>query len=997
MRKIWTVIVCALLAAGATGSAAAAEVADRDALAAVDRGVSLFERGRWSDARLELLRARRGLSPEDRYDLQRVDFYLAACAVELGDPDAGAALAAFGKRYPASVFHNDVEFSLASWYCTQGDMTRARSRFAAVDYEALTPARREQYDIRMGYVEFVAGDYDAAYRHYARIAPSSEYADHALYYKSYISYSRGDYAEARRGFVRLTESDAYGALMPFYLMQIEFREGHYAYVVEQGDALIARSAEGYRADLERIVAESHFRLGDYRKAIAYLTAYTKDGGVLGRNENYLMGFSLYRTARYDEAAGYLRKACGADDELTQNASYHLADCYLRSGDKQAAMQSFAMASNDGYDAAIAEDALFNYGKLQYELGGGRFNEAINVLNRYVAKYPDSGRTPAARELLVAAYYNSRDYDAAYEAIKATPSPDANLRAAMQKIAYFRGLQAYERGDMAGAKRYLAESAAVNVSPKYTALNAFWQGEIAYAQGDYASAERQYDSYLSRAPRSENEYALAWYNIGYARFARECMPEAQEAFERFLSLRSTDDGYRADAQNRIGDTRYAARDFEAAVRSYEQAARYPEARPYAQYKRAVTLGILGRNDEKIAALREIAASGQGDYADDAAYELGRTYISREQYREGASTLERFLSDYPRSQHRTAACSYLGLAYLNLGDRKKSLYYYDKVVAAAPQSPEAKGALQGIRDIYVSQGDVDAYFAYAERTGVVSDLGEMTRDSLSFAAAQKLYLDGDNETAAKSLRSYVKSYPRGYYLSDALYYLSDCYLKSDDREEAIGSLAALVERGDTPYRATALNRLARMTYEDRRYAESAAAYRQLFDAASTAAEREEAMTWYVRATVADGDAERIAAMAGDVAAQPGAGATALRESQFAAAEQLRLAGRKAEALKIYRKLGTEVATPEGAASSYYVLEALFETGDMQKTEEALFAFAEKETPHACWLARAYLLLGDVYARKGDTFQARATYQSVADGYTPDDDGIVAEARERIEKLN
>ena len=45
----------------------------------------------------------------------------------------------------------------------------------------------------------------------------------------------------------------------------------------------------------------------------------------------------------------------------------------------------------------------------------------------------------------------------------------------------------------------------------------------------------------------------------------------------------------------------------------------------------------------------------------------------------------------------------------------------------------------------------------------------------------------------------------------------------------------------------------------------------------------------------------------------------------------------------------------------------------------------------------LLGDVYVRKGDNFQARATYQSVADGYSPADDGIVAEAKERIAKLN
>ena len=33
----------------------------------------------------------------------------------------------------------------------------------------------------------------------------------------------------------------------------------------------------------------------------------------------------------------------------------------------------------------------------------------------------------------------------------------------------------------------------------------------------------------------------------------------------------------------------------------------------------------------------------------------------------------------------------------------------------------------------------------------------------------------------------------------------------------------------------------------------------------------------------------------------------------------------------------------------------------------------------------------------FQARATYQSIVDGYTPADDGIIDQAKERIQKLN
>ena len=488
--------------------------------------------------------------------------------------------------------------------------------------------------------------------------------------------------------------------------------------------------------------------------------------------------------------------------------------------------------------------------------------------------------------------------------------------------------------------------------------------------------------------------MALYNLGYCAFSRMDMAQARGSFEKFLAVYPARDRYRADACNRLGDIRYSDREFEAAVAEYDRAAALggPE-KYYAQYKRAVTLGILGRTEQKQQALRQIITAGEGDYADEASYELGRSHIAQEQYAEGAAQLEKFVADYPSSPRRAQALSDLGLAYLNLGDKEKSLRYYDMVVETAPQSSEAKGAMEGIREIYVSEGRVDDYFDYAQKAGLESDLTAVSRDSLSFASAQKLYLAGQTDAAAKSLRSYVKSYPKGYYVNDALYFLSDCYLRSDQRDDAIETLTTLAGQGTNQYTVTVLEKLSDMTFEDKRYDEAAAAYRQLYDVTTTVAGREDAMKGYVRATLAGGDAAKIEA---DVAAHPDAGAVALRESKFAWAELLRRQDRRADAVKLYKELASDVRTKEGSAAAYYVLEDVFAGGDMDKAEKVIFAYSERE-PQAYWLAKAFILLGDVYVRKGDNFQARATYQSVADGYSPADDGIVAEAKERIAKLN
>lgn len=988
MRKFLILLLtCALCAFAA--AAAESETAIR-------RGRELFDFGRWSDARHEFLQAKAAMSPSEVQTLQLIDFYLAACAVELGSRDAEAALLAFETRYPGSIYANDVRFALGSYSCAAENMSRARDYFTRTDYKALTAPRREQYDVRMGTVEFAAGEYAKAFEYFDRISSKSRYADHALYYKSYIDYLQGHYGRAKQGFTALLRSDAYGAVVPYYLLQIEFREGNYRYVVENGEELARKAVPERRAELERVIAESWFRLEDYNKTIEHLGAMTASGGQMDREGCYLMGFSLYRTARYAQAAEWLRKACGAEDALTQNASYHLADCSLRAGDKQSAMQSFGMAADERFDATVAEDALFNYAKLQYELGGGAFNGAINTLQRYVERYPASPRMAEARTLLVAAYYNSHDYDAAYRAIKSLPSRDADIRAALQKITYFRALEAFSAGDMDAAQRYLQESASVNVSPKYTALNAFWQGEIAFNKGDYTTAASRYDAYLTRAPRTEAEYAMAWYNLGYCAFARRDMAQAGQAFSKFLTLHPAPDHYRTDTYNRLGDAYYAQRQFETAVGEYDKAiAAGGPAAHYARYQRAVTLGVLDRTEQKLQALRQIVATGQGDYVEAATYELGRSHIAQSHYAEGAAALEKFIAAYPASPRRAQALSDLGLAYLNLGDRKKSLAYYDQVVSAAPQSAEARDAIQGIRDIYVSEGNVDAYFDYAAKAGLEGDLTAVKRDSLSFASAQKLYLAEQDEAAVKSLRSYVKSYPKGYYMNDALYYLSDCYLRMGDQVQAEESLAALAAQGTNQYSVRVLEKLSELTFAGKRYAEAADAYRKLYDATQVASQREAAMTGYVRATLAGGDAAKIEAMAADVLAHKDAGATALREAKFARAEQLRVQGARAEAAKLYKELSSEVRTVEGSAAGYYLIEELAAGSDAAKTEKAVFAFADRN-PKAYWLAKAYLLLGDAYARKGDNFNARATWQSIADGYSPADDGIVIEAKERIQKL-
>ena len=124
-----------------------------------DRASELYALGRWADARQEFA-AVCGAVPQTESSLcAEADYYMAMCAMELKEAGAEARLAEFLRQNPESVHVNDVEFALASLLCTAGRYDEAQRAFGKVDYATLSPEHRQQYDIRMGYVEFGDGNY----------------------------------------------------------------------------------------------------------------------------------------------------------------------------------------------------------------------------------------------------------------------------------------------------------------------------------------------------------------------------------------------------------------------------------------------------------------------------------------------------------------------------------------------------------------------------------------------------------------------------------------------------------------------------------------------------------------------------------------------------------------------------------------------------------------------------------------------------------------------
>lgn len=996
-RNRLSIAICALVLLAAPKAVAQERTIEEYLL----RSRALYEQGFYRQAQEELRRATAkatALRNVDPTTTTEVEWLSALCDAKLGD--GAEALEQFAARHPRSPYTNEALLLSGEEHYEWKRFLEASDALERVDIARLNDGDLDRLCFKCGHSWYLLGDSATAHQWLSKVERKGDHYHHAQYLLGMIEYSDGNYKSAKEHFGALAENEQYGAIVPYYLLNVEHRLGNDIYVARNADKVLEGVEGERRKEIRRIAAQSTFRNEEWSEAERHIASLRdEEGATLSREENYIAGYALFSLGEWERAADYLRKACAGEDSLTRNAAYHLADCLLRWGDKRGAMQCFSMAYGGADNDPISEDAHYNYCKLQVELGGSSFNEEIQSLRSYLVRYPRSAHRAEIEGYLISACYAANDLRGAYLILKEFATSGGKVGEAMQKIAYYYSAECYSRGEWAEAEEFLGYALDYKeYDDEVAALTLYLLGEIDYQQGHYKEAASMYDQYLAMDMTHQREYALALYNMGYANFNSSRWAAAYDDLSDFVMIHKAQDSLWADAYNRMGDAKAAQREYSKAADLYRKSAQTdtPE-RYYGAYRVALMEGMAGNVAARVEALEDVVELGKGNYVVRSHYELGNTLLGAGNYSRAVEVLGDFVERYPASRDYISALADLGLAYRNTGNNEAAMATYKRIVATNKGSLAAHNALGEIRNIYIERNDVDGFFAYADGVGMSSDLGGIQRDSLSFVAAQRLYIAGDKRAASEAFDKYNSENPEGVYSPAALYYSAECHTSLGDTLAARERLVRLTSLYYNNYTQRGYERLASLSAAGADWKAAAAAYRSLADMATTTAAKRDALEKCLSTTVASEDNAAIIEMADYIMAHPDATADMSRKARFEKAKALERSGKRNPAVAIYSSLSEDVTNPEGAESAYRIIETAFKFGSFETAENLVYEFADKNTPHAYWLARAFLLLGDVYTSRGDLFQARATYQSVVDGYSDKTDGIVEEAIQRVESLN
>jgi len=928
-------------------------------------------------------------NPINSYDerITEAQYYVIYSDYRQGKEDIESEMIQFINDNSGSFLANEMTFELACLYFSKEDFRKSAKAFEDCNESLLLSDRLPEYYYKLGYAYYSMKKYKSAKPLFKSVVDlEKDHYNEALYYYSFLQYNDENYDSALKGFEALHKDNLFEATVPYYIAQIYFLKEEYQKLIALAPDLIENNNSKHDVELNRILGDAYYAMGDYDNAIAYLEAYQNSSSKVLRQDLYHLGVAYYQKKDYANASETFAQVTVQNDAVSQSAYSYLGECFVRLDDKDRARLAFGTASKYKFDPELREDAYYNYVKLSYETAVSPFNGTIALLEGFLKEFPESNYTLEIYNLMYQSYMTTTNYREACSSIDKIQNKDQRLLMARQRVMYYRGVELYNEGRYEEAISHFSKS--LEDDPKEKTMKSralYWKGDAYYQLGNYNLAIRELQTFISASGAyGLDEFSIAHYNMGYSYFKLHRYSEAITWFRKYTQLNKGDDiNWMTDANNRVGDCFFLKRDFFNAIKYYSLALEYSgNGNDYAYYQKGLCQGLSNMYDPKIVTLTTLLnKSPESPYADDALFEVARTWVLLQRYDEAIKAYEQLPVSYPNSKYASTSLLNAGLAYYNSGDFDLATATYKKVVDKYHGTEDARSALSALKNISVDQNSVNEYIAYAKEMGI-NNIQEQEEDSLTFLAAEKLYISLNFEEAISAFDQYNKTFSKGAYVLTSYFYMADAHMQLSHPEEAMQCLEYIIKQPRSMYTEQALAVLSATYYNEQLYAKALETYKRLLENAEQKENLIAAKMGIMDCNYALGEAGATILAVDNLLIETLPSATVNKAYYYKGQSYLALANKPA-AKESFEILAKDFSNKYGAEAKYLIAEMYFQDGDLEKAKEEIFDFINKGTSEQYWLAKTFILLSDVYVAENDLFQAKQYLLSISDNYVQEDD--------------
>ena len=693
--------------------------------------------------------------------VEDANYYLAECALKNHQKDAEFRLLSYANLYPESSRIPSVQFNLGELYFARRRYSRALQFFNKVLPRHLGRGQRFSYFYKKGYCLMKRNQTDEALKLFQKVIDSkSPYAQPAGYFTAHIHYQKGDYDEALREFLAVKDDPRYRKYVPEYLIHIYYQQKQYQKVVELGRNYLKSVSSKQKAEMNRLIANAWFQLGDYARAMPFFETYENlTRKQISAQESYRIGYTYFKNQKFQEAIPEFQQATAGDESLAQNAWYHLADCYEQTGQPRFAQNAYVKAYEINADVRLSQDALLAYARISVKQKGDPSRDAVALVQQFVnTKQFDPSVRQQASSLLAQLYLNSHNNLAALSAIEKAGIIGNAMRRIYQKLAYSQAVTLIRQNNFRQALTYFNKALKFTPDAALKLKSLYWKADAYYRLRMFPQASRAYRIFLTTPGASSSVlYARANYDLAYCYFNQKDFQQALLFFKRFLAKRSGDTQLKADAGLRIADAYLAQSDVPDAQNWYDRVLKNGGRNAaYALYQKAYAFGVQGKFQQKVQSLLALINSyPNSSMYNQALYDVASTFNSAlNDQRRAIVYFQRLVKEDPSSDYARKARVKMGLLYYKNNQYGRAITVLKKVIASYPASQEATVALSTLQSIYKDQGRLSNYFAYAKTLAFVQ-VSTSEEDSLTFSVGEDAYLAGNCDKVISALNNYLRN--------------------------------------------------------------------------------------------------------------------------------------------------------------------------------------------------------------------------------------------------
>ena len=279
----------------------------------------------------------------------------------------------------------------------------------------------------------------------------------------------------------------------------------------------------------------------------------------------------------------------------------------------------------------------------------------------------------------------------------------------------------------------------------------------------------------------------------------------------------------------------------------------------------------------------------------------------------------------------------------------------------------------KTIYVEEGRTSEYVTFAKSLG--KDVSTSQEDSLTYASAEVQFSNGNFNAALTKFDTYIQQFPDGKYAIDAWYYKSEIYFNRKDWAKSAEGYAQVADRAPNKFGEKSMLTAARLYFFDLKNYEAAAKYyAKLKEFAASQDNKLEAMRGLLRSQYQLKQYAEAAKNAKDLLAQKSSSTDDKVLSDMVLGKTAQAANQCDLAISYFRAAANLNKSAFGAEARYETASCLLNQGKLKDAEKAAFETINKSGSYEEWVTRSYILLGDIYMKEKDYFNAKATFQSV-----------------------